>query len=244
MESLRTRRATCNSRRQGRGKSYKRRVVSLLATGVGLGEYCDVPFSCEEFMLRLRDIMTTEVLTVAPDMSLREAMELFTAHHISGAPVMAGGKVLGVISATDILEFASTASRAAAERASASLADSWLDQDEFDINSEEGSEYLAELWSRQDEPPLSDSMAEGSGGSDPLDANTVADAMTYGIYALPPTAHASAAAENMRAGNVHRLLVMDGDELAGIVTTMDLVRAVADRKLVRRTYVFDRSVGG
>lgn len=195
-------------------------------------------------MLRLRDIMTTEVLTVAPEMSLREAMDLFSAHHISGAPVMAGGKVLGVISATDILEFASTASRATAERASPSVADSWAEEDEFELSSEEGTEYLAELWTRQEElPVVGDDGERDTMRRDPLDSNTVADAMTYGIYALPPSAHASAAAENMRAGNVHRLLVMDGDELVGIVTTMDLVRAVADRKLVRRTYVFDRSGG-
>jgi len=34
-------------------------------------------------MLRLRDIMTTNVVTVSPEMSIREAMELFGKQHVS-----------------------------------------------------------------------------------------------------------------------------------------------------------------
>ncbi len=40
-------------------------------------------------MLRLRDIMTTELVTVAPELSLRDAMELLVTSHVSGAPVVA-----------------------------------------------------------------------------------------------------------------------------------------------------------
>jgi hypothetical protein len=57
-------------------------------------------------MLRLRDIMTTGVITVTPDTTLREAMELFAEHHISGMPVMEGTRVVGVVSASDVLAFA------------------------------------------------------------------------------------------------------------------------------------------
>ena len=190
-------------------------------------------------MLRLRDIMTSRVLTVTPETTLRDAMELFSKHHISGAPVMAGSKVVGLVSATDILEFASTASRAAAEPARDSIPEDWPEPETWDVESDASSGYLAELWTRREGERVA---GERNGAPpDPLDASIVADAMTYGIYALPPNAHVSAAAESMRAADVHRLLVMDGDQLVGIVTTMDVVRAVADRKLVRRTYVFDRS---
>ena len=43
-------------------------------------------------MLRLRDIMTTDVVTVSPESTIREAMELFASRHISGAPVVAGNR--------------------------------------------------------------------------------------------------------------------------------------------------------
>ena len=62
-------------------------------------------------MLRLRDIMTTNVITVDPDVSIRQAMNLFTSRRISGAPVVAGNDVIGVISASDLVQFAATASR-------------------------------------------------------------------------------------------------------------------------------------
>lgn len=59
-------------------------------------------------MLRLRDIMTTDVVTLTSDTTLREAMELFAHHHVSGAPVVAGGRIVGVVSATDLMMFAAS----------------------------------------------------------------------------------------------------------------------------------------
>jgi CBS domain-containing protein len=42
----------------------------------------------------------------------------------------------------------------------------------------------------------------------------------------------------MQQEQVHRLPVVEGDKLIGIITTTDLVKAVADRKLSYRTFVF------
>ena len=58
-------------------------------------------------MLRLRDIMSTNVVTVSPEMSIREAMELFGKQHVSGAPVVSGGKLAGVVTGGDLMTFAS-----------------------------------------------------------------------------------------------------------------------------------------
>ena len=51
-------------------------------------------------MLALRDIMTADVVTVSPQTTLREAMELLAQRHLSGAPVVSGGELVGVVSAT------------------------------------------------------------------------------------------------------------------------------------------------
>lgn len=56
-------------------------------------------------MLRLKDIMTTDVLSATPQMTLREVMELLAERHISGVPVVSGGKVIGVVTATDLVDF-------------------------------------------------------------------------------------------------------------------------------------------
>ena len=54
--------------------------------------------------MRIADIMTTEVLTVTPDTTLKDVAELLSERGISGAPVVdADGHVLGVVSEADIL---------------------------------------------------------------------------------------------------------------------------------------------
>ena len=62
-------------------------------------------------MLALRDIMTADVATLNPDDTLRDAINMLTEQHITGAPVVSGTDVVGVISAMDIIDFASTALR-------------------------------------------------------------------------------------------------------------------------------------
>lgn len=59
-------------------------------------------------MLTLREIMTTDLVTVSPEMNLHELAEVFASKRISGAPVVAGTDLVGVISSSDLLEFEST----------------------------------------------------------------------------------------------------------------------------------------
>ena len=56
-------------------------------------------------MLRLKDIMTTDIAVATPDMTLREAIAILADNHVGGAPVVQGGKVVGVFSATDLLAY-------------------------------------------------------------------------------------------------------------------------------------------
>ena len=50
----------------------------------------EYPINPRHTILRLRDIMTTDALTVTPETTVREAMELLARHHVSGAPVVSG----------------------------------------------------------------------------------------------------------------------------------------------------------
>jgi CBS domain-containing protein len=51
-----------------------------------------------------KDIMTREVTTVKPDLSVQELAKIFAQRNISGAPVLdENGKVTGVVSDGDIL---------------------------------------------------------------------------------------------------------------------------------------------
>jgi CBS domain-containing protein len=53
--------------------------------------------------MRVRDVMTTDVTTVAPDTDLRDVAALLVQMRISGVPVVEGGRVIGVVSERDIL---------------------------------------------------------------------------------------------------------------------------------------------
>ena len=53
--------------------------------------------------MRVRDVMTTDVATVAPDAELRDVAALLISKRISGVPVIERGRVVGVISERDIL---------------------------------------------------------------------------------------------------------------------------------------------
>jgi CBS domain-containing protein len=54
--------------------------------------------------MRVRDVMTRGVVTVPPELSLREVARTLTEHQISGVPVVdEDGAILGVVSEADLL---------------------------------------------------------------------------------------------------------------------------------------------
>lgn len=149
-------------------------------------------------MLKLRDIMTRDVVSAASDLTIREAMELLSERHVSGAPVVDGGKVVGVFSASDLLAF------------------------------------LADL---SDTTP-SLTFRRRKGRTTPLEDVTVDEVMTRKVQALPPDCSVDEAAALMIKKQIHRVLVMEGDALLGIVSMFDVARAVAQHRIRNRTYVF------
>src|SRR5688572_16686310 len=76
-------------------------------------------------MLRVRDIMTKDVRVVSPQTTLREAMELFAREHVSGAPVVSGSSVVGVVTTADLLAFAATLQGAPVRRDDEAGTDAW-----------------------------------------------------------------------------------------------------------------------
>jgi CBS-domain-containing membrane protein len=59
--------------------------------------------------MKAADIMAQPVVSVAPDATVAEAARLMLEHHISGLPVVdAGGRVVGIVSESDLLRRAET----------------------------------------------------------------------------------------------------------------------------------------
>ena len=98
-------------------------------------------------MLRMRDIMTRRVVTLEPQMTLREAMEILVARHLSGAPVVSGDRVVGVISAGDLLSFAAAPSSDDERQAEPTIVDDWDEPAEWeDDEASESASYFTDMW--------------------------------------------------------------------------------------------------
>lgn len=53
--------------------------------------------------MNVAELMSRDVVTVGPDTPLKEVAVLLTEHRIGGMPVVEGGRVVGVVSETDIV---------------------------------------------------------------------------------------------------------------------------------------------
>jgi CBS domain-containing protein len=190
-------------------------------------------------MLRLRDIMTRDVLALAPETSLRDAVVMLAEQRVTGAPVVVGTRVVGVLSANDIMDFQADDPAVPTGRARRPDPDdeeptpAWED--------EPGSAFYTELWWDTGSELAERFALPESREWDRLAEHTVAEAMNRRVRSMRPDATVDAAAALMARTGLHRVLVMEGDELHGIVTTMDITRAVAEHRLESRRYVFSRS---
>lgn len=195
-------------------------------------------------MLKLRDIMSSDLLTVSPEASLREAMDVLTRHHVSGAPVVNGTVLVGVITAGDIMAFAAAMPGVPVARDLEDDRDIW-DAPGIDVDVEAGDEapaaYFSDLWDDAG-VDVSDRMATVNGPEwNALEAHDVSEAMTtQPLVAFPPDTPAEVAAARMEHDGIHRVLVTERGRLIGLVTALDIARAAGEGRLSRKTYVFNR----
>jgi CBS domain-containing protein len=187
-------------------------------------------------MLRLRDIMMRDVVALDPTHSIRDAMELLAGRHLGGAPVMAGGKVIGMVSMTDLLQFAAALPQPPVDR----RIESW--SGEPDARGFRGDDadmaFYAELWSDAGAETVEQFTAVAGAEWNGLEGHTVSEIMTRDVRSLGPNTPVLAAAAVMTDERIHRVLVMEDEALLGIVTLTDIARAAAAHKLSARTYVF------
>lgn len=177
-------------------------------------------------MIRVRDIMATDVLSVAPDTPVRQLVRLLADQGISGAPVVdGGGTLVGVVSATDVLrlaadevEMALPAHRGSAGGAAPPEPEESGDE-EYDLT-----HYFWSVGSPAREPELElDAVPETA-----MDEVTVGEIMTPAVFDISPDASLEELAGFLLRGRIHRAVVVDDGRLAGIVTAFDVLRAVAE----------------
>ena len=149
---------------------------------------------------RVKDVMNPDIMTVADDMSTGELARYLTEHEISGAPVVDGqGHLIGVVSLTDI-------GRQMAEPS--------------EFPSSGHSEFYRDAGDSMTLEDLAERFDEERGVA-------VRDVMTPVVHQVPASASVAEAARIMVEQHIHRLVVTQGREPVGIISSMDLLRVIA-----------------
>jgi CBS domain-containing protein len=194
-------------------------------------------------MLRINEIMTRDVATVSPETTLREAMELLAREHVSGAPVVSGHAVLGVVTDADLLAFAASLRGVPTQREDGEEWSEWNERDALDTISDDSlpdGAFFSEMWDDAGADTGARFDSEQSPEWNTLEEHVVSEVMTRALWTLPSSASAREAAELMREHVIHRVLVVDEGVLVGIVSSLDIAKAAADDRFTKRTYVFNR----
>jgi len=133
--------------------------------------------------MRVFELMQTDVQTVPSNAVVNDAVLVLAESRISALPVVDGaGRMVGVVSRTDVLA------------------------------SEEDAEDLA----------AREALFEKT---------LVRDIMTPRPLTIAPDAEVQEAAQQMLYADVHRLFVTHGKRLIGVISTTDIMRAVATGQL-------------
>lgn len=150
------------------------------------------------------DLMEQKVITIRSSASLRELALLFEEEGIHGVPVVdAADNPIGVVSRYDLV----TAMTEDAEPIEPTRRYYAIDEEELDA------EDLSSAGAR-----AAESGAE----------RTVADIMSTEIVSARPGSTVGQVAKLMARERVHRVLILDGKKLVGIVSSSDVLQCMAD----------------
>ena len=179
-------------------------------------------------MATVRELMATDPLTVEPEETLRNAADLLTGAGVSGAPVTTGGRVVGVVTLTDILDFDAHDVSTPTHRPDleSPITDGPVEDPESTEEQDPPARWFVEMWEDAGADILTRFETAGPEWN-PLDEHTVSEVMSPVAFSVSPDTPLEDAAGLMEKRRVHRLLVMESDALVGIITAWDIVRAVA-----------------
>ena len=150
---------------------------------------------------RVKEVMNPDIMTVSDEMTTDDLVRYLTEREISGAPVVDNqGHLIGVVSMTDVGRHLAESSDFAESRPSEYYRDTAGDVTLEDLDER----YVATR-------------------------TTVRDVMTPAIHQVPVSASVAEAARMMIERHIHRLVVTQGKEPVGILTSMDLLRIIAQQ---------------
>lgn len=147
-------------------------------------------------MLKAKDIMSHEVITVQEQTTVRELAEILLAENISGAPVVnASGSVVGVVTESDLI----FQNKKVHIPTAMAIFDSFL--------------FL-------ERPETTEMELKKISGS------TVADICSKELISVDPDTGLEDLATLMAEKKVHTLPVMDAGQLVGVIGKSDIIRTI------------------
>lgn len=154
--------------------------------------------------MKIKDIMNKDVIVCAPDDTLGHLAYLFKKNHISGIPVVDKGKVVGLVSETDLIKLFKTP------------------------------EFSNELWLPSPfeiiEIPIRNlvKLEETKKFFENMKLRPVKDIMTGTVHAISPDDDLEDASTMMVKYDVNRLPVLDNGKLVGIVARSDIIKGLSE----------------
>ena len=152
-------------------------------------------------MQTVQDIMRLDVRTIGPAASLNQLENVLLDSNVGGLPVVEYGKLLGMVSRSDIVRHLRLERDLAFSDIGLSPGQSLTPDDELDVAS------------------VVSARAEHV---------KVRDVMNRKTDSVHPSQSVKEAAEKLVSGHIHRLPVVENGEVVGIVTSLDVVRLVAN----------------
>lgn len=147
-------------------------------------------------MLKVRDIMTTDVVSVKKETTVRALAELFTTHRVGSVPVVdQNGDLLGIVTESDLIE----QDKSLHIPTVVSLFD-WV----FYLESDKKFEKELQKMTGQ----------------------TVGDIYVETVETVTPDTPVNVVADIMSSKKLHAVPVVDGKRLVGIVSRIDLIRTM------------------
>ena len=148
--------------------------------------------------LTARQILSTDVITVQPNLTLRAAAATLRDNRITGAAVVtASGKLIGVLSETDLV----------------------------DHESQPRVRTYVVHGAQPENPSKDVEVLEASLERD--ENATVADVFSPYVITAGLETTVNALSALMVRHRVHRVFIVDGPRLAGVVSSMDVMKAVS-----------------
>ncbi|MDJ0788168.1 MAG: CBS domain-containing protein [Myxococcota bacterium] len=158
---------------------------------------------------KVRDVMVSKVKRVSPETPLTEVERTLLYEHVGALPVVREGTLVGVVSRSDVVKHL----QAVGNQIEGALS-AYGDGSE---TAEELAEYRRQV--------------TGAVAADRSKVR-VQDVMTTDVVSVGLNATLKEAARLMVDHGIHRLTVVEGGELRGVLSSLDLAGLVADGRLV------------